>query len=59
MRKFIGDGSQTVPGVPARDLTEEEWRYWVQAGRIVEGHPSSKLWKKESERSRSRDGEQD
>lgn len=44
-RKYIGGGDY-VPGVPARDLTEEEWSEHVDAGRIVTGEPSAKLWKK-------------
>lgn len=50
MRKFIGtfdqDGNPEafVPGVPCRDLEEEEWTEHVAAGRIVEGEPSAALW---------------
>ena len=53
MRKYVGTGY--VPGVPARDLTEDEYRHWVneaKAGRaagIVEGSPQAELWKKEKE----------
>jgi hypothetical protein len=35
MRKYTGDGAY-IPGVPARDLSEAEWREHVAAGRIVE-----------------------
>ena len=44
MRQYIGPGF--VPGVPARDLTEEEWDEHVRARRIIEGAPSSELWEK-------------
>lgn len=49
MRKFIAldkDGNPTafIPGVPARDLTDEEWEEHAEAGRIVEGEPSAALW---------------
>lgn len=48
MRTYKGGG--LVPGVPARDLTEEEWDEHVKAGRIVEGQPSAALWEKHEER---------
>ena len=54
-RKFIAvdeEGAPTaaVPGVPARDLSEEEWREFVQAGLIVEGDPGAELWERAEER---------
>jgi len=35
MRKYTGNGAY-IPGVPAQDLSEAEWREHVVAGRIVE-----------------------
>jgi hypothetical protein len=35
MRKYVGEGRK-IPGVPAADLTEEEWAEHVAAGRIIE-----------------------
>ena len=55
MRKYIGklrdDGipEQAVIGVPARDLSEEEWRDCCAQGLIVEGQPTAALWKREKE----------
>lgn len=49
MRRFVGK-DQFVPGVPCRDLTEDEWREHVRAARIVEGDPAAKLWRKESDK---------
>ncbi|KKK80198.1 hypothetical protein LCGC14_2825890 [marine sediment metagenome] len=52
MRKYVGPGY--VPGVPARDLTEEEYRYWVaehKAGRTgIEEGKTSALYKKEQDK---------
>jgi len=59
MRNYIGSGAY-LPGVPARDLSDEEWAEHVAAGRIVEtvevtddeGHakrvpgPAMALWEK-------------
>jgi hypothetical protein len=50
--KFIatdakGNPTAIVPGVPARDLTDEEWAELTAAGLIVEGEPSATLWEHE------------
>ena len=56
MRKYVGAG-RYVPGVPARDLTEQEYQAAIKAGLIVEGQPAAKLWKKEKDKS-ERGGEE-
>ena len=53
MYRFVAvdkKGSPTAfaPGVPARDLTDEEWTEFVRAGLIVEGEPTAALWEKAS-----------
>jgi hypothetical protein len=42
--KYMGDGSQFVPGVPARDLTSKE----VKERDIQEAVETSDLYKKDS-----------
>ena len=49
MRRFIGDGSQAVPGVPCADMTEEAWKELLASGRITEGSPAAALWAKDKE----------
>lgn len=49
MRRFIGDGSQAVPGIPCADMSEDEWKELVKAGRITEGTPAASLWEKDKD----------
>ena len=41
---FKGDGSACVPGVPMRDLTEDEHAAAVASRRIVPGDPTGELY---------------
>ncbi len=43
---YQGERVGIIPGVPARDLTEDEYAAWVKAGKIVAGEPSGKIYKK-------------
>ena len=44
-RPWIFKGhNEAIPGVPARDLTEDEHAEAVEAGRIVDGDPTGRLY---------------
>lgn len=43
---YQGAARGFIPGVPARDLTEDEHAAAVKAGRIVAGDPTGRLYKK-------------
>lgn len=43
---YQGEARGYIPGVPARDLTEEEHEAAVKARRIVAGDPTGRLYKK-------------
>jgi len=43
---YQGEALGHIPGVPARDLTEDEHAAAVEAGRIVPGDPTGRLYKK-------------
>lgn len=49
MWRYVGKG-EAVPGVPAQDLTEEEHKEHVAAGRLPEGSPAAKLYRKETDK---------
>lgn len=48
MWKFIGDGSQHVPGIPCEDMTDAAMEEHVRAGRLPLKSPAAKLWKREA-----------
>ena len=45
MWKYIGPPSRSVPGVPLRDLSDEEYAGFVAAGLIKPDGPSGSYWK--------------
>jgi len=49
MRTYIGEG-RYVPGVPARDLSEEEWSAALKAGLLTDESPAAALWEKPSKK---------
>lgn len=54
MRKYVGPG--WVQGVPAQDISEETYQQAIRDGHIVEGEPSSKIYKKEKEKDKTERG---
>lgn len=47
---YQGDAVGFIPGVPARDLTEDEHAEAVEAGRIVDGDPTGNVYKKAADK---------
>lgn len=54
--KYQGSG-EYVPGVPARDLTEEEHAEHVEAGRLPVGSKRAKLYKKDTPKPARKEGD--
>lgn len=44
MRKYVGPG--IVPGVPAQDLTEEDYQEHERAGRLPKDSPAAACYEK-------------
>ncbi len=58
MWKYIGEGAW-VPGVPARDLTDEEHEEHVKALRLPKGSPAAAIYKQEVKAPAQKEGDSD
>lgn len=52
--KYQGDSVGIIPGVPARDLTDAEYKEAVDAGRIVADEPTGAVYKKAAKAAESK-----